>query len=68
MSRPVAAGARTAPLVFGMVLVGLGGTVATAAQTDLSLGQSGSIWLLICAVVILGFLIARTRTETANGS
>lgn len=54
---------RSGALVFGMLLVGLGGTVATAAQTAFSVAQSASIWILVCAAVVLAFLIGRARSR-----
>ncbi|MGI9595067.1 MAG: hypothetical protein ACR2QK_02840 [Acidimicrobiales bacterium] len=49
----------TAPILFGVALIGLGGTAAIAAQTAFTLAQSASIWLLVCAGVTLVFLIGR---------
>ena len=53
--------------MFGIVLLGIGGTAAMAVQTGLSLVQSASIWLLVCAVLMLGFLIDRARSAPSTG-
>ncbi|MGB5758176.1 MAG: hypothetical protein WBM50_14760 [Acidimicrobiales bacterium] len=58
---------RAAPLLFGIILLGIGGTAAMAAQTGLSLVQSASIWLLVCAALMLGFLIDRARSAPSSG-
>ncbi|MEM7272855.1 MAG: hypothetical protein AAF547_07240 [Actinomycetota bacterium] len=52
---------RTSVLLFGLLLIGIGGTSALAAQTGLSTVQSASILLLVCGAVLLSFLIDRTR-------
>ncbi len=53
---------RRAPMLFGLLLIGLGATAAMASQTGLSLAQSASIWILVCAAILLSFLIDRART------
>ncbi len=55
--------ARRAPMVFGLLLIGLGATAAMASQTGLTLAQSASIWILVCAALLLSFLIDRARTS-----
>ncbi len=57
-----------AALLFGIILLGIGGTAAMAAQTGLSLLQSASIWLLVCAAMMLGFLVDRARSTPSSGS
>lgn len=52
---------RTGVLVFGLLLIGIGGTSALAAQTGLSLAQAGSIMLLTCAAILFSFLVDRAR-------
>ncbi len=59
--RPGTTGPRPATLLFGILLIGLGGTAAVAAQTAFSLAQSASIWVLICAALTLFFLILRAQ-------
>lgn len=58
--------ARTGPFLFGMILIGVGGAAAIAAQTALTLGQSGSILLLTCAVLALGFLVFRSSRAATD--
>lgn len=58
---------RTGPLVFGLLLVGLGGTAALAAQTGLSVVQAASIMLFSCTAVLLSILLDRTRSNGSMG-
>lgn len=53
-------------MVFGLLLIGVGATSAMSAQTGLSFAQSASIWTLVCAAVLLGFLIDRSRVAARN--
>lgn len=55
---------RTGTVVFGLGLIGLGGTAALAAQTGLSIIQAGSIMLFTCAAILFSFLVDRTRNRT----
>ncbi len=52
---------KTKTLVFGLFLIGLGGTSALAAQTGLSVVQAGSIMLFTCAAILFSFLVDRAR-------
>ena len=63
-AKPRSTTVRRAPMVFGLILIGVGATAAMSAQTGLSLAQSASIWTLACATVLLVFLISSAR---ANG-
>lgn len=58
--------ARRAPMLFGLLCVGLGATAAMAAQTGLSFAQSASIWTLVCSAILLSFLIDRARTAARS--
>ena len=58
--------ARRAPMIFGLALIGVGATAAMAAQTGLSLAQSTSIWTLVCAALLLSFLIDRARNAARS--
>lgn len=60
--------ARPAPMMFGVILVGIGSTAALAVQTGLSLAQAASICILACAVILLSFLIDRARAAPADRS
>lgn len=53
--------ARRGPMALGLALVGIGATAALAAQTGLSFSQAGSICLLLTAVMLLLFLVARAQ-------
>lgn len=53
--------ARRGPMALGLALLGIGATSALAAQTGLSFAQAGSICLLVCAVMLLLFLVARAQ-------
>lgn len=55
---------RPAPLLFGVLLIGLGGTAAFAAQSWFSLAQAASVWTLFCAIVLLGFFLSRARSRS----
>lgn len=58
--------AKTKTLVFGLFLIGIGGTSALAAQTGLSVVQAGSIMLFTCAAILFSFLVDRARGRTEN--
>jgi hypothetical protein len=67
MDRP-APRARSGPFLFGLFLIGLGTSSALAAQTGLTMAQSGSILLAACAAVALIFLIIRSsRGRSSRG-
>jgi len=53
-------------MIFGLALIGVGATAAMAAQTGLSLAQSTSIWTLVCAALLLSFLIDRARNAARS--
>ncbi len=65
-ARPVGP-ARRGPMALGLGLIGIGITVALAAQTGLSFAQAGSICLMLCATALLLFLVARAQ-GTRNAS
>ncbi|MGH1489521.1 MAG: hypothetical protein ACRBK7_09040 [Acidimicrobiales bacterium] len=59
LSQPLKQRPRTGAFLFGVLLIGVGSSTALAAQTPLSLAQTASICLLVCAAAALGFLITR---------
>ncbi len=54
---------RPGPLLFGIVLIGLGGTAAFAAQSWFTLAQAASVWTLVCAIMLLVFFISRSKVR-----
>lgn len=58
--------AKTKTLVFGLFLIGVGGTSALAAQTGLSVAQASSIMLFACAAVLFSFLVDRARSGAGD--
>lgn len=61
-------GPRTFPLLVGLILIGVGGATASAAQTGTSARQAGSIWLLLCSIALVVLLARRARAGTGRPS
>ena len=57
---------RTFPLLIGLMLIGVGGATASTAQTGLSAGQAGSLWLLACSIALVLLLARRAGARTGR--
>lgn len=54
---------RLLPMVTGIVLTAVGAAAATAAQTDLTLVQCGSLALLAATLALIIFLAVRSSAH-----